>query len=55
MAPRRLHAEDVTGRTVRHSVRKSQAGAPEDAQGRTVRAKRSRAMLADEKVNLESS
>src|SRR5260370_1104483 len=37
MAPRRLHAEDATGRAVRHPVRKSQAGAPEDAQGRTVR------------------
>jgi hypothetical protein len=28
---------DATVRTVRHPVRKSQAGAPEDAQGRTVR------------------
>src|ERR1700693_229148 len=26
MAPRTLHAEDATGRTVRHPVRKSQAG-----------------------------
>ena len=36
-APRRLHAEDATGRAVRHPVRKSQAGAPDDAQVRTVR------------------
>ena len=37
LAPRRLQAEDATVRTVRCPVRKSQAGAPEDAQGRTVK------------------
>ena len=34
MALRALHAEDATGRTVRHPVRKSQAGALEDTTGR---------------------
>src|SRR5712692_7425814 len=37
MAPRRLHAEDATGRTVRHPVRKSQVGAPEDAPALSMR------------------
>ncbi len=37
IAARRLQTADATGMSVRQPVRKSQVGAPEDAQVRTVR------------------